>query len=139
MANKQRGEVSFKAGDDNYTLRYSINALCVMEGEVGKGFAAIAGDLSNPDKISFTLARAVLWAGLKEHHSDITIEEAGELIPAAGGLTAIMFVISEALTHAFPDNEKKTNASRPQKEAGTGSLSYPPISKRALSQRRSGG
>lgn len=123
MSNKQRGEVSLKAGDESYILRYSIDAICVMEGELGKGFAAIAGELSNPDKISITLARAVLWAGLKEHHSDITLKEAGELIPAAGGLTSIMFVISEALTHAFPDNEKKTNAARPQKEAGTGSAS----------------
>lgn len=138
MGNKNRGEVSFDAGGKTYTLRYSIDAICEMEAELDKGFVAIAGDLSNPDKISVTLVRAVLWAGLREHHNEVTIKEAGELMVLAGGLTAVMFVISEALTHAFPDNAKKTNSSGPQKEAGTGSRSSPPTSQQGSARNRSG-
>lgn len=117
MANKERGEMSFVAGDVTYTLAFSIDAICHMEEATGKGVIALTREFADPSKISVSVARAALWAGLRENHPGITLQQAGELIPAAGGLAVIMEHVAAAITAAFPRPDGK---SRPRKAAGSG-------------------
>jgi hypothetical protein len=110
-----KGEVIIEADGKNYTLKFSVNALCLLEAETGKGFPKLAGELSDPDKVTLTLMRQLVWAGLQEHHRDVTIQLAGDLIVGAGGMTVIMQKISQAIAAAFPEPETAPagNASRP--------------------------
>ncbi|WP_342714049.1 hypothetical protein [Bradyrhizobium sp. B039] len=85
MANPHKGEVELVAGEATYTLQYSIDALCSMEAALDKNFTAIAAEMSNPARISVSMVRQLLYSGLQERHPELTLKEAGELIPAAGG------------------------------------------------------
>lgn len=110
MINPHKGEVAFEANGQRYVLQFSIDAVCTLEGETGKGFVALVEELEqNP---SLTLMRQLLWAGLLERHPDITLKEAGELIPAAGGLVGAMDLFNKAFTAAF---EKPGDKPRPRK------------------------
>jgi hypothetical protein len=109
MANPNKGEIAFDVDGKRYTLRYSIDAICSLEAEAGKGMVALIGELQDPSKMSLTLARQVLWAGLLEHHPELTVKEAGELIPAAGGLMKIVSLFNEAFEANFTQAEGKQN------------------------------
>lgn len=122
MANPHKGEVAFDADGKRYVLRYSIDAICQLEAETGKGIVALISDLESPERMSVTLARQVLWAGLTEHHPNITVKDAGELIAAAGGLVRIVSLFGEAFAAAFPQPEGKQNPRKAgsPKASGTG-------------------
>ena len=102
MANPHRGEVAFKAGDANYTLVYSTNAICELEDAIGKGLNAIVADMER-----LSTVRAILWAGLRSRHSDITMAGAGEIIDLCG-VAAATEVIGRALNAAFQKTEGKS-------------------------------
>lgn len=128
MANKFRGDVSFESFEKTYTMRFSANALCEMEDALGMGVNAVATKLANPESMRLTMVRSVFWAGLHDHHPEITLRQAGEIITDIS-LTAAMGLVSKAFELAFQDNSK-THPQKPgQKspamkgEAGTGLLS----------------
>lgn len=124
MANPHRGEVAFEANGERYVLRYSIDAICALEGSTGKGIVALVGELMNPTTMSITLARKVLWAGLQEHHPDITEKQAGELIVAAGGLGKIVKLFNDSFERAFPEAKAKN----PRKAGGRSTNGTGPLS-----------
>lgn len=101
--NPHKGEVELKVGDKIYTLRYSVDALCRLEAATGKGFPVLAGEMGDPERMTITLVRQVLWAGISCDGRSLMLEEAGELIPLAGGLVPVMTKVSEALSLAFPE------------------------------------
>ena len=126
MTNPHKGEVELKAGDQVYTLRYSIDAICSLEGTVGKGFAVIATEMSDVSKMTLTMVRQVLHAGLQERHPDVSLKQAGELIIGAGGAAVVTLKISEAFGRAFPDPEASGTPRPPNRaarRAGTGRVS----------------
>lgn len=134
MANPLRGEVELKVKDGAYTLRFSIDAICGLEEEIGKSFARIMVELSNPELVTLTLVRKVFRAALSEHHPDLTLRQAGEIIEAAGGVLEVVTKINKAVGAAFgtansgnPAESASGNGSRPrrraEKKARTGSPS----------------
>jgi hypothetical protein len=110
MINPHKGEISFESNGQRYVLQYSIDAICTLEGETGKGIVALATELEKSP--SMTLMRQLIWAGLLEHHPDMTLKEAGELILAAGGLVGAMSLFNKAFAGAF---EKQDEKPRPRK------------------------
>jgi hypothetical protein len=126
MPNINRGDVSFEAEGKSYTLRFSIDALCNLEEAAGKGFAAIAIELTDPERMSVTLLRKVLWAGLLDHHPDIDLKAAGELIVAAGGAVAVLEQIEKAFAAAFPEKEEGARPPKPGRPNGIGPASTKP-------------
>lgn len=96
MANPARGEVAFTVADTEYTLKYSTNAICELEERLDKGLNVIVANMER-----LTTVRALLWAGLRAKHPDVTIQQAGELIDKVGMAQATE-VIGKALTTAFP-------------------------------------
>lgn len=133
MTNPHKGDVALSAGDRVFTLRYSIDALVALETEAGrldglrrKGFHKIAMELNDLDHVSISLARVVLWAGLREHHPDLDVKGAGEVMLAAGGVAKVLEKINEAFESAFPppDPAAEGEASPPMpSQDGTGSAS----------------
>ncbi|MCK1541448.1 hypothetical protein IVB12_05505 [Bradyrhizobium sp. 179] len=122
MANPHKGEVEIVADDRTYTLQYSIDALCSMEAALGKNFTAIAAEMSSPSRISVSMVRQLLYSGLQERHPELTLKEAGELIPAAGGMLKVMTKVTEAISVAFPEAKKDSKPGPQQgpRRAGTG-------------------
>lgn len=128
MANKFKGDVSFESGEKTYTMRFSANALCELEDALEMGVNAIATHLANPESMRWKMVRVVFWAGLRDHHQEITLHQAGEIITDISP-TAAMGLISKAFELAFQDNSKAHPPKPGQKspavkgEAGTGLLS----------------
>lgn len=125
MGNSFKGEVSFDVDGKSYRLRYSTDALVQLEEKLDRGIVDISGEMmtwgKTPSKMRLGLIRALLWAGLQDHHPDIDIKAAGELITKAGGLAAIANLVGEGMALAFPAPEMK-DARPPKQQAqpGTG-------------------
>ena len=104
MANPLQGEYAFSAGDANYTLRFTTNAICTLEKELQSGLNKI---IMNMDHL--TTVRAVLWAGIIDHHKSLkTPEEVGPIIDKIGMAKAVVH-IGEALKVAFPQSSADPN------------------------------
>lgn len=121
MANRVRGEVAFEASGKTWTLRYSTNSLCELEDALGLPVNKIIAGLQDRDNVRIKTIRAVVWAGLRDRHAEITLAEAGELISDAG-LGPMTTKVGEAFAAAFPETESGEDAARPPtgEKAGTG-------------------
>lgn len=113
MANPHRGEVALQAGDQTYTLSYSINAICDLEDALGKPVGHIMQSLNDEGGASMKTVRALVWAGLQDHH-DVD-ERAAGLIATEVGVTEIVQKIGDALKLAFPEREAGNSSTRPRK------------------------
>ncbi len=121
MTNVHRGDVTAEIDGAAYTLRFSVDAMCQLEAAVGKSFAEIGQDLS-AGKISITLARQLLWSALREHHADVTLKQAGEMIIGMGGMMGAMAKLNEALISAFPEQAAAGDGERPQQPGQTNGI-----------------
>jgi hypothetical protein len=129
VANRFKGDVSFDAGGKSYTMRFSANALCELEDATGMGINALLTILADPAKMRLKMVRAVLWAGLQDHHPDVTLHQAGEIITDLS-LTKAMDLAGKSFELAFQDTSKsvppkpgKSPAKLDETQAGTGLVS----------------
>lgn len=121
MVNSLKGEIALPVGESTYIIRYSVDAICSLEDRIGKGFPAIAADLQNPDKVTISLVRQLLHAGLAEAHPELSLKDAGNLIVPAGGLVNVLEKVSQAILVAFPQAEASgTRRPRRKPTAQTG-------------------
>jgi hypothetical protein len=97
--NRTKGTVQFSAGEHSYTLAYTTNALCILESDLGD---AIWTAFETPDKMRIGTMRTVFWAGLQEHHPNITKDAAGRLMDALG-IPRVLELVMNAVTLAFPE------------------------------------
>ena len=92
-----------------YSLRFSVNALCCLEEKTGVS-------LSQLQSAQFSCLRGLLWCGLMESEKGLTLENAGELIDAhlrsGGGLSSLAAQLAGALEDAcfFPQAGAKERA-----------------------------
>lgn len=112
MANPHRGGVGLKAGDTDYTLSFSINAICELEDALDKPVAQIAESLRDEKNVRMTTVRTVIWAALLDHHR-VDIDEAGRIASDAG-IGACMQAVGQAFSLAFPE---AGDGARPPKAA----------------------
>jgi hypothetical protein len=120
--NPHKGEVELKAGEQVYTLRFSIDAICSLEAASGKPFSVTAMEMADPAKASMTLVRMLFHAALQEKHPDLSLKDAGELIIPAGGMAKVTEKVFEAFARAFPEAEA-SGTPRPRigsRSGGTG-------------------
>lgn len=89
-------EIPLRALGREYTFRLGINAICRFEKEAGMAITSI--DLS---KLEMRTIRALIWAGLKDQHKDVSLDLAGDIIDDLG-LNQIMQLVPEALNATFP-------------------------------------
>jgi hypothetical protein len=121
MANAVRGETEFVCGGKTYNLLFSVNALCALEGQLGEGITKITEMLSNPADLRLTSVRALFWAGLRDHHPEVDLTEAGVMMTEMGNLAAID-MLGKAFALSFPDVRGPLEA-RAKPRAGTGKRS----------------
>lgn len=116
MANSHRGSVALQAGDRAYTMSFSVNALCELEDHLGQPVAKIAAGMNNPEDVRLTTVRALVWAGLRDHHPETDMKAAGEIASEAG-IPACMDAVGKAFALAFPDQEAKDETRPPKAKA----------------------
>lgn len=92
-------------------MSFSVNALCELEDHLGMPVAKIASGMENPENVRMSTVRALVWAGLRDHHPDLQLREAGDIATEAG-IPACMEVVGKAFGLAFPEAEATAN---PQK------------------------
>jgi hypothetical protein len=119
MSNSLRGQVMLKAGEKEYTLSFSINALVSLEDMLDESVNTVAAQLNDSTKVRMKTIRALVWAALRDNHSEVTTDGAGQIIDQAG-IPATMAAIATAFTNAFPDAEAESSGSRPRKPARAG-------------------
>ena len=76
MANPVKGEVSFSHGEEDYVLVLDVNAICDLEDQ-----GIYLADLAKP---TFKTLRAMIHAGLQEHHEGVTARDAGKILDGLG-------------------------------------------------------
>lgn len=114
-ANSERGRIALTVEDRSYTLTWLFDSMCQVEDlfstpERRVTFIELIPFLR---RMSFTHIRALLWAALREHHGDVTLKQAGELIPKAG-VTVVVEKLVELQQALSPDEEDKPKG-RPRK------------------------
>ena len=92
MANPHRGQVSL--GD--YTLSFSVNALCELEDLLDKPMMEIVAAIQTPETMRMSTVRALFWAALRDNHDEIDLAGAG-LIVSEFGMKAAMAQIDGVL------------------------------------------
>jgi hypothetical protein len=104
MANKERGEQQFVAGDQTYVLRLTTAAACEVETRSGKTLRDL--QVGATVRGSITDSCWLLWASLQDHHADTvkTLKDIHRIVDAAGGLQAINEQLEAFMTlNAAPD------------------------------------
>lgn len=102
--NPHTGAVQLTDADGaTYTLCYGTNEMVLAEEAFGTTIIKLADLMQNPEWISMTNTRKLVWCGLQDAHEGITEKEVGKIIDAEGGLAAITDKMQVALLAAFPD------------------------------------
>lgn len=128
MANHIKGESTFKIQDKEYTLCFDNEALIQLEDILDQGIVGVCLEMQRwgkePERIRLKWIRAMLWAGLRQHQPKITLEEAGDIMDAGGGVS-MMNVIGEAMSKAWGEQPESKDA-RPTNGAGTSGIGIEP-------------
>lgn len=113
MANGFKGEVSLQHEGKTYEMVLDFNALCDFEGETGKNaLTALQGFESG--EINASDMRALMWAGLRQKHPDMTLTLAGDILGSNVG------AIEQAAAAAAPEEAASGNGKGPRSKAKTG-------------------
>ena len=115
--NRAKGEAGFDVEGQTYVLAFNVNAMCEVEYILDLSTDRILRALVASPPLH--VVRALLWGGLRQHHPDIDLIGAGDLIERSGGPGPALDKIGQALISAFPEADE---TARPRKgaEAGTG-------------------
>lgn len=79
MANGFKGEIGLRHAGAEYVMVLDFNALCDFEGETGKN-ALQALEGMEQGEVSASDLRALMWAGLRQNHPEITLKQAGAIL-----------------------------------------------------------
>jgi hypothetical protein len=113
--------VPVKVGDRTFNLRYNFDSLTTIEDQLGKPFLEVFVSLT---KLSFTAVKVVFWAGLKQNHSDITLDEVGAILNECEDLPAMIKALTDAvgnfMSKAKAVPEKKETTAKKASTKATG-------------------
>lgn len=125
MTNPHKGEVSFKAGDREYVLSFSANALVETEEALGLDLDEIIEKFAT-SKIKLAQMRVMFWQALRDHHEEITLDDTKKILkqlaPAEMGQ-----LLGKAFALAMPKSDDAPSPPEPGESAnGTGPASSTP-------------
>jgi hypothetical protein len=123
MANPERGEIALKVQDREYTLVLDFEAYCIAERFMSKdegrtvSFPEIwAGVMVG----SWRHVRGLLCGAFTTHQPDMTPEQVGKVIVAAGGPKAILETIGELKELSGLENKSRPRKARQRKNRKAG-------------------
>lgn len=120
MANAAQGEAMLVSDGKELTLRYDFDALCAVEDAADKAIGDVLIELSQGSP-RLTTVRALIYGGLREHHPEVTLKEAGELFLSDG--PAVSEAMNKALSAAFPKMAEGKQGENPRKRRSAGTNS----------------
>jgi hypothetical protein len=105
MAMSERGAVSLVVNGKTYTLEMTINGIVALEELLSTNEKPVTfGDvLARVNAGSIRHLRAFVWAALREHHKEITLEGTGTLIQDVGGLDGLASQLLALTGSTTPD------------------------------------
>lgn len=127
MANPHKGEVSFKAGEKEYILSFSANALVELTEVLGLETDDLVEKFKDKS-IKLAQMRIVFWQGLLDHHDELSLDDAKKILkhlkPSEMGS-----LIGQAFVLSMPQAPEGNATSPPEPggpEGGTGPASSTP-------------
>lgn len=93
-------QVKFKSGGKEYALYMGNRALRLAEKELGFSVAKLGDDIGIND------LTIMFWAGLQNHHSDITLDDVDDLFDELGHEEAGQ-IFSKAMEGAFSSKKQQ--------------------------------
>ena len=99
-------------GGKEFELKYGENAICALEDATGKTAIEIL-DIAFKGKQSFSLMRAILWAGLLHKHRGATQEMAGDLLDGAQDAFSVQ---QEAFAELHESVQSRIPVAEPKEE-----------------------
>lgn len=88
--------INLELGGQEYSLIFDFNAIARAEKETGLNLL----EAFNPEGMTATQFRAMLYASLLKAHPDITLEAAGDLV-SLGGILRISKALGEAWSNSL--------------------------------------
>jgi hypothetical protein len=121
MSNPHKGEVSFDHGGKTYKLVFSANALCEMEDLTGEPAIASIAAMGDPTKAKIKTLRAAMWAALRDHHEQVSLKEAGNIVTGIG-MAKASSLIGQVFSLAFPvpEGDRPLGEQPASQQDGTG-------------------
>lgn len=116
-----QGEVSFEAEGKQWRMIYSVNALCAAEDALGMDTVSIYKKIETSKSLPLKFQRKLFWAGLYDHHPEITESMAGVLMQALG-ISKSGDLLGRALTMALAQEAGKSTEN-PRIRSAAGEMS----------------
>lgn len=104
-------EQSVVVGGETFKLVINFRAIDATEQLVGKGYDEILSDIQQSN-VMVSLNGKVLWGLLREHHSELTLDQILTLCKGTEGVT-MGLAMSQLLMAAFPVAEKEKGKNPP--------------------------
>lgn len=129
MANREKGEIGLTVKGKTYTLVMNTNVMATLEEHFSSPDNEVTWDViwTRILRGSVRTVRALIWAMLQQHHPQITLEGAAQVIDDAGGFEGMTKLLKQVGKQSTPDptDVKELDLKRPRKAArrGTGGTS----------------
>lgn len=123
MANAQRGEVAITIAGQSYTLVLDMDALCQAEThmtELTGRLVTVAQLMVAAASASLVHTRALLWASMRQHHPDVSVVAAGELLATLGGPAAFFATLRALKKASEPEGTDRPPRARQGRPNRTG-------------------
>ena len=106
MSATTKGTVTLEVGGKAYTLCLTLNALCELEDLLStpKEQVTFQQVTAMAEKGSLRHIRAVIWAALRDHHPEMSLRDAGQLIQDIG-MGAMTAHLTDLAASMAPDEE----------------------------------
>lgn len=108
--NLLKGEVPLKAGDKEYTLKFTTDALCQLEDLLDMGINELIISASK-NILRIKQVRAMLYCACLQHHKEemTSLEVAGKIIDVTG-FSETWTAVVKAIAACLPDHDKGESA-----------------------------
>lgn len=101
------GEVPLVVGGKTFTLLFKSYAIAQIETALDMSMYQLAVELEDPTKRRLNTLGVALWAGLQQHHPELTQRDAFDILDT-GGMQVVGTALGTAMQFAFPDGKSGT-------------------------------
>lgn len=103
--------VTVELGGSEYSLSLNFNALATLEELFGE--SALDGQMFTAVKLKQAkYLRGIVFACLQENHSEVTLEQVGNLL-SIGNISSVMEKVAEVITTSMGQSEGKGEKGKP--------------------------
>jgi hypothetical protein len=113
MANPLKGETDLRLDGVDYVICLTAHEIVQIERMHDIGIAEI-GTWFQPQNLRLWRMQALLWASLRRHHKEITIDQALDLMAKPANQQIVVQKLIEAVNMSFPAPSEDTEENPPK-------------------------